>query len=149
RGLWLVGGLPEPIALRPEHVGERDGLAEAHVGRSVAVLEDAACAEQRAEGFPLLLLAPDLPRVRLLFRNAPVVQRDRHEVEIAPEAADEARDQGREHAEPRGEDLPRACAAPLDEELLRVALADQEREVLAEDHLVELVVVERAADEEG
>src|SRR5205823_12470447 len=37
----------------------------------------------------------------------------------------------------------------LDEELLRVALADQEGEVLPEDHLVELVVLEGAADEEG
>src|SRR4030095_894538 len=45
------------------------------------------------------------------------------------------------------EDLPGPTAPAFDEELLRVAFADEELHVGAEDRLVELVVVEGAADE--
>ena len=69
---------------------------------------------------------PELPLVRLLLDDAAVVDRDRHQVEVAPHALDEGAHDRRQHAELRRQDLAGAAAAALDEELLRVALADQE-----------------------
>src|SRR5579884_347742 len=145
----VAWGLLQAGIERPQRLAQRDGFAVAHVGRPVAPLEDAARAQERTERLPLLGLAQHFARVRLLLGNAPVVDRDRHEVEVAPHPLQEGVHDRREHPELRREDLSRARAPALDEELLRVAFADEEREVLPEHHLVELVVVEGAPDEEG
>src|SRR5438876_5547433 len=139
----------EALARGPEDGVQRDRVRIAHVDRPVAALEHAARAQERPERLAPLLLAGDLALVGLLLRNAPVVHGDGHEVEVPPHALDEGVQDGRQHAQLWGEDLPRPRPPALDEELLRVALADQEGEVLPEDHLVELVVLEGAADEEG
>src|SRR2546426_561028 len=139
----------EALARGAEGGVQRDRVRIAHVDRPVAALEHAARAQERPERLALLLLAGDLALVGLLLRNAPVVDGDGHEVEVPPHALDEGVQDCRQHAELRGEDLPRPRPPALDEELLRVALADQEGEVLPEDHLVELVVLEGAAVEDG
>src|SRR5579885_485831 len=144
----VARGLLQAGTERPERFAQRDGLAVAHVGGAVAPLEDAARPKERTERLPLLRLAQHFAGVRLLLGNAPVVDRDRHEVEVATHPLQEGVHDCREHAELRREDLSRPRAPALDEELLRVAFADEKREVLPEHHLVELVVVEGAPDEE-
>src|SRR5207248_10552637 len=123
----------EALARRPERRVQRDRIREADVHRAVPALEDAARAQECAERLRLLLLARDFAAVDLFFGNAPVVDGDRHEVEVAPDAADERVQDRRQHAEPRREHLPGPRSSAFDEELLRVALADQEGEVLPED----------------
>src|SRR2546422_9024614 len=95
----LAGGAEEGV--------QRDRVRLAHVDRPVAALEHAARAQERAERLALLLLAGDLALVGLLLRNAPVVDGDGHEVEVPPHALDEGVQDCRQHAELRGEDLPR------------------------------------------
>ena len=75
------------------------------------------------------------------------MDRDRHEVQVAPHAGNERVHDRGEHAELRRQDLPGTAATALDEELLRVAFADEVLEVLPEDELVDGIALERAADE--
>jgi hypothetical protein len=147
-----TGGSPLPSRNRsrcgPSAPFSEIGIREVHVDGPVAAREHAPRSEERPEGLLLLLLARDLAPVRFLLRDAPVMDRDRDQVEVAPDATDERVHDRRQHAELRRQDLPRPRPSPFDEELLRVAFADEEREVLPEDHLVEVVVLERPPDEE-
>ena len=126
---------------------ERDRLRERHVDGAVLLAQHAPRLQKRAEGFLLLLSTEQLLLVRLLFDDATVVDRDRYEVEVAADAVDEDVDDGRQHSELRGQDLSRPAPPALDEELLRVPLADQILEILPEDRLVERIAFERPTDE--
>jgi hypothetical protein len=97
--------------------------------------------------FLLLLRATELARVGLLLDDPAVVNRHRHEVEIAARTVDEGVDDRRQHPELRCQDLPRTTATALDEEFLGVAFTDQEFQVAAEYRFIDFVVAERAADE--
>src|SRR5262249_23841127 len=145
RGLAVV--CRRTLALRAERVVQGDGRSVADVGGPEALRQNAARAQQRPEGLALLLLARDLALVDLLLGNPAIVDRHRHEIEVATDALLEGADDGRQHPELRLHHLAGAGAAALDEELLRVPFPDQEREILPEHHLVELVVLERAPDE--
>ena len=147
-------GSPAPARKRslrlPSASFKRDAVGKGHVHRPVALPQHRARLRISAAQRLLLLLGADqLALVRLLLDDAAVVDRHRHEVEIAAHAVDEGADDRRQHAELRREDLSGPAAPAFDEELLRVALADQEGEVLAEHRLVELVALEAAADEVG
>src|SRR5262249_18064708 len=138
--LLLDGRLPvllvKALALVAEGFVERDRHAVADVCRPEPLRQDAARTQEGAQRLPLLRLARDLARVALLLRDASVVDRDRHQVEVTADALAKRLGDGREHAELGLQHLARAGAAALDEEFLRVPLADEEREVLPEDHLV-------------
>src|SRR6185436_18431592 len=124
-------------------------LRESDVDRTVTPPQDAAGVQETAQRFRLLFPATELALIRFFLDHPTIVDRYRHQVEIAPHAVDEGVDDRRQNAELRRQNLPCSTASALDEELLGIPLADEEGEVFAENELVELVAREAAADEVG
>ena len=112
-----------------ERLVQRDRLGEADVRRcrSVCAARCAPAAARRATRAP----SPRPPTSRWYASSstiAAVVDRHRHQVEVAPHALRRTRSTIADSMPSFGvQDLAGAAAAALDEELLRVALADEER----------------------
>src|SRR5262249_55271511 len=115
---------PGALALGGKGVVQGDGRSVADVSGPEALRQDAARAQQGSEGLALLFLACDLALVDLLLGDPAIVDRHRHEVEIAADALLEGADDGRQHPELRLHHLAGAGSAALDEELLRVSFPD-------------------------
>ncbi|MEZ4249014.1 MAG: hypothetical protein R3B99_12320 [Polyangiales bacterium] len=139
-------------ALFPERplqdVVEAQHLAELHVEPAVLRPEHLRGLQQSADVLLLLLAAAELVHVAALFDDALVADAHRHEEDLLAPELQRGVDHHRQQAELRREQLARARASALDEELEREALDDQPAHVGVDEHGVELLALERPADEE-
>ena len=128
---------------------ERQHLAELHVGAAVFLAQHLAYLEQRRGVFRALLPAGELARVHALFHHPLVADAHRHERDGAPREAERGLDHHVEQAELGREELASPRSPPFEEELQRVAVAEQAADVGVDDGGIEPVALEAAANEEG
>ena len=146
----LLVGVRRRVRIRAaQGLRQRERLAEADVDVPVAAAQPAHHAQEPAEALARLRAAALLGGVVAHVGDLVVGDRDRDQEDVLALGAPVGVDHVGEQSEARRQQLAGARAAALDVPLEREALLDQVVDVVVQHELVDLVVAEAAADEEG